>query len=92
MGNSNGNATPEPGGVLEQVDNGLIVGAQVQVWWPNDERSYSGIISSQTRGRPGIVSVLYRDGETKRYHRDTVFLTRLAIGKVMKISLILRSI
>ena len=82
-------STPVP--VLEQVETELSSGSQVEVWWPNDNRSYSGKILPNTPGR-NIVSILYDDGEVKRYKRDVFFLTRLAIGKVMKISLVLWSI
>ena len=77
--------------VLEQVESNLISGARVLVWTPKDGRSYSGKILPNTPGR-NIVSILYDDGEVKRYKRDVFFLTRLAIGKVMKISLVLWSI
>ena len=82
-------STPVP--VLEQVESDLLSGTQVDIWWPNDNKSYPGRILPNTPGR-SIVSILYDDGEVKRYKRDTFLLTRLAIGKVMKISLILWSI
>ena len=39
-----------------------------------------------------IVAIVYDNGKVERCKRDAFFLTRLAIGKVMKISHILRSI
>ena len=57
---------------------GVHVGDKVDVFWPRDNRSYSGTITGIEGDQ---VNVLYDDGDHKTYPMSDIL--RFAAGKVM---------